>query len=59
MLPAGLLLDRRRAGATVIEINTVPSAYTEPLTDLFLQGSATALLPRLAAALDLAPPPAE
>ncbi|HPK65233.1 MAG TPA: NAD-dependent protein deacylase [Thermoanaerobaculia bacterium] len=60
VLPAGLLpWTAAEHGATVIEINTVPSAYTEPLTDLFLQGSATALLPRLAAALDLAPPPAE
>ena len=56
VMPAALLpwtaADR---GATVIEVNTAPSAYTAPLTDLFLEGPAAATLARLATHLDLGP----
>lgn len=34
-------------GATIIEINVEPSRYTHEVTDLFLQGPATAIMARL------------
>lgn len=37
----------KRAGAAVIEINVQPSAYTESVTDIFLQGPAGATLETL------------
>ncbi|MCD4812770.1 NAD-dependent deacylase [bacterium] len=36
-------------GAKIIEVNTVPSLYTRDITDIFLEGTAAAVLPRLEA----------
>jgi len=41
VVPASLLpWEAKRNQAVIIEINTNPSAYTGPVTDIFLQGSA-------------------
>lgn len=38
-------------GATIIEINTRQSQYTNQITDVFLKGNATSAMARLLAAL--------
>ncbi len=49
VMPAAYLpLQARDNGATLIEINTEPSAYTQGHTDLFLCSPAGAVLPALA-----------
>jgi len=41
----------KQFGATVIEVNTEPSRFTESITDIFLQGKATEVMDSLAAEL--------
>lgn len=41
----------RQAGAFVVEVNTSPSAYTRQITDVFLEGRASEVLPAVAAAI--------
>jgi len=38
-------------GAAIVEVNTAPSIYTPEITDLFLQGRASTVLPQLVRAL--------
>ncbi|MFW6214434.1 MAG: SIR2 family NAD-dependent protein deacylase [Alkalispirochaetaceae bacterium] len=46
--PAALLPRRAKEnGATLIEINTEQSAYTPTMTDIYLRGKASEILPRL------------
>jgi len=46
--PASLLPpEAKRRGATIIEVNVEPSAYTPRITDIFLQGKATAVMSAL------------
>ncbi len=47
--PAALIpMEAKKQGATVIEVNLEPSAYTtEGITDIFLQGKATEVMQRL------------
>ncbi len=48
VMPAAMIpTEAKRAGATIIEINTEPSNYTEQITDIFLQGKASEVLLRL------------
>lgn len=45
VMPANMLPhDARRHGATVIEVNTEPSLYTDRVTNIFLQGKATEVM---------------
>ncbi len=43
----------KKKGASIIEINTHPSAYTRRITDIFLQGKATVMMESLLEAVDL------
>lgn len=44
VMPASMIPKvAKRAGATIIEINTVETEYTQTITDLFLQGKAAAV----------------
>ena len=46
--PASLLpIEANRRGAKIIEVNTRPSSYTNSITDIFLQGKASAMLKNL------------
>ncbi|MBN2255177.1 MAG: Sir2 family NAD-dependent protein deacetylase [Deltaproteobacteria bacterium] len=46
--PASMIpFAAKRAGATIIEVNTEPSAYTRQITDIFLKGGATNVLTRM------------
>lgn len=46
--PAAYLpIDAKENGATIIEVNIEPSAYTHKITDIFLQGKATEILTAL------------
>ncbi len=48
VMPASLLpREAKRHGATIIEINVRPSRFTNAITDLFLQGRAADVTPRL------------
>ncbi|MBN2417219.1 NAD-dependent deacylase [bacterium] len=48
VVPASMIPQMaKRGGARIIEINTTPSRYTDSITDLFLQGSASAMLTRV------------
>lgn len=48
VMPAAMIpTEAKRAGATIIEINTEPSNYTNQITDFFLQGKASELLLQL------------
>jgi NAD-dependent deacetylase len=48
VMPAAMIpAEAKRAGATIIEINTEPSNYTNQITDFFLQGKASELLLQL------------
>jgi len=52
VVPASLLpWEASRNGAVIIEINPRPSAYTKPLTDIFLQGKAAEMASSLEAIL--------
>ena len=42
-------------GATIIEVNTVPSTFTDSITDVFLKGPAGEVMTRLLAAVGLSP----
>ncbi len=43
--PASLIPhEAKRNGATIIEVNVAPSEYTPRITDIFLQGKATAVM---------------
>ena len=42
-------------GATIIEVNTEPSSFTQGVSDLFLRGPATREMNRLLEALELHP----
>ncbi len=54
VMPAARLpLIAQNAGATIIEVNVQPSAYTPTTTDIFLQGRAGEMLSLLAEALGL------
>ncbi|PCH68600.1 MAG: RNA polymerase subunit sigma [Bacteroidales bacterium] len=45
VMPAAMIPgEAKRAGATIIEINTEPSNYTNQITDFFLQGKASEIL---------------
>lgn len=53
VVPAGQMpYIAKDHGATVIEINTESSVFTEKITDVFLQGRASDILKQLAAALE-------
>ncbi|MCF7797648.1 MAG: NAD-dependent deacylase [Lentisphaeria bacterium] len=53
VFPAAMLpTNAKRAGATVIEVNTEPSSYTHQVTDIFLQGKASTVLETLEQALN-------
>jgi NAD-dependent deacetylase len=50
VMPAAMIpAEAKRAGATIIEINTEPSNYTHQITDFFLQGKASEILMELEA----------
>ncbi len=50
--PAALLPRiARERGALIVEVNVEPSALTEELVDVFLEGKASEVLPRLASAI--------
>lgn len=45
VMPASMIpSEAKRAGATIIEINTEPSNYTHRITDIFLEGKASEIL---------------
>lgn len=45
VMPAAMIpTEAKRAGATIIEINTEPSNYTHQITDIFLEGKASEVL---------------
>jgi NAD-dependent deacetylase len=45
VMPASMIpSEAKRAGATIIEINTEPSNYTNRITDIFLEGKASEIL---------------
>ena len=46
-------IEASRRGATIIEINAAPSRFTHSITDIFLQGKATAVMDALLAELRL------
>ncbi|HFE65257.1 MAG TPA: hypothetical protein ENK14_12710 [Caldithrix sp.] len=47
-MPASTLpFQAKSNGAKIVEINTVPSAYTHEITDIFLQGKASVVMQRL------------
>lgn len=53
VMPAGSIpIIAKRNGASIIEINTEPSAFTSRYTDFFLQGKATECMRRLMQALE-------
>ncbi|MDM8158315.1 NAD-dependent deacylase [Labilibaculum sp. K2S] len=48
VMPAAMIpTEAKRAGATIIEINTEPSNYTNNITEIFLQGKASEILLKL------------
>ncbi len=49
VMPAALLPNtaKERNQAVIIEVNPEPSLYTQNLTDIFLQGKAGEILPKL------------
>ena len=48
IMPASIIPNEaKKNGKIVIEVNTVPSNYTNTITDIFLQGQATEILTRL------------
>ena len=52
--PASLFpMDAKRYGATIIEVNTEPSNYTNTITDIFLQGPASRVMQDLCMALGI------
>ena len=53
IMPASLIPQiAKQNGATIIEINTEPSSYTNGITDIFLQGKATEMMNRIINELD-------
>lgn len=57
VMPAAMIpLIAKQHGASIIEINTESSSFTEQTTDIFLQGKATTAMTALLEALDLALP---
>jgi NAD-dependent deacetylase len=54
VMPAGMIpYEAKRHGATIIEINAEPSRFTETVTGLFLQSTATEAVARILSYLDL------
>ncbi len=50
IMPASILpIEAKRNGALIIEINLLPSNYTNTITDIFLQGKASKVLSALVA----------
>ncbi len=50
IMPASFIpFETKKNTNTIIEINPVPSNYTQTITDIFLQGKATAVLQQLRA----------
>ncbi len=48
IMPASLIpRDAKENGATIIEVNTAPSKYTNHITDIFLRGKASTILTEL------------
>ncbi len=48
VMPASLIpREAKKAGATIIEVNTHPTAYTDSVTDIFLCGKATEIFQNL------------
>lgn len=48
VMPASMIPKvAKRAGATIIEINTAETVYTQTITDIFLQGKAAAICAQL------------
>ena len=48
VVPASLIPQRaKRQGASIIEINTKKSAYTDSITDVFLKAKATEMMEKL------------
>ncbi|MFW6139531.1 MAG: SIR2 family NAD-dependent protein deacylase, partial [Spirochaetota bacterium] len=48
VFPASLIpLHAKERGARIIEVNTKPSNYTGEITDVFLQGKASEVLPQI------------
>lgn len=48
VMPAAMIpTEAKRNGATIVEINTEPSNYTDGITDFFLQGKASEILNKL------------
>jgi NAD-dependent deacetylase len=48
IMPASLIpRDAKENGATIIEVNTAPSKYTNHITDIFLKGKASVILSEL------------
>ncbi len=53
VVPAAMLPTiAKRKGARIVEINLAPSRYTEGISDIFLQGSAAAVMSRLEKEID-------
>jgi NAD-dependent deacetylase len=44
---SGIPIDAKRSGATIIEVNVRPTAYTNDITDIFLSGGAASVLEEL------------
>lgn len=54
VMPAGMIpINAKRHGATVIEVNPTPSAFTRQVTDIYLQGRAVETFEVLAEALGI------
>jgi NAD-dependent deacetylase len=52
IMPASLIpYDAKHNGAAIIEVNTEPSAFTDSITDVFLQGKGTEVFAEIEAAL--------
>lgn len=48
VMPASMLpYKAKEEGATIIEVNVKPSAYTDSITDIYLEGKATEVMDRL------------
>jgi NAD-dependent deacetylase len=48
IMPASLIpFEAKRKGKKIIEVNTAPSNYTGEITDIFLEGRASGILPAL------------
>ncbi|MCF7800659.1 MAG: NAD-dependent deacylase [Candidatus Marinimicrobia bacterium] len=53
VFPAAMLPPRsKQTGATIIEINTAPTSYTDATTDIFLEGKASVVMEAIEKALE-------